>query len=513
MFDNDYKGEWNKERDLKEIRKYYDIKGGNEYTIDEQSWYDLEMDDIYETVDKTYSTVGEAALYCMLRNPIHEEKKLKDRKRAIDVIKEDSDLRRFLQNTYFNISKDKKNNLLYMIENKLEPNKLKYILYTFLGKVVPLLIILSGIFIEYKYILGLFLISFLNMIINMNEERNTKFAGIIYLAKVIRGGDKVANIEEDELKSHTIRIRELLKELKVVKSGTRFINFMAMFGGALEWASTLFLLEEATYYKVVNNLARNKDNILELYYILGELEALVSIASYQDSLKNNCSIPKFTEKVALRIVDGVHPLLENPVGNSITIEKKGIVLTGTNMSGKSTFLKMLGVNMIFAQTFYFVLAKEYEAPFFNIISSISPKDDISEHRSYYLAEAENILRIINAMEKPIPVFCTIDEIFRGTNPVERIAASAEILNYINNRKCISIVTTHDRELVDLVKDKYDFYHFSESVSDKKGLNFDYKLKKGVTKSKNAIKLLEYIGYPKEITENAFKRVNNIEGFI
>ena len=130
-----------------------------------------------------------------------------------------------------------------------------------------------------------------------------------------------------------------------------------------------------------------------------------------------------------------------------------------------------------------------------------------------MAEAEALLRIINALNDEIPVFCAIDEIFRGTNPVERIAASAEILTYINERNAISIVTTHDRELVDILKDNYEFHYFSESVSKKNGLNFDYKLKDGVSKTKNAIKLLDFIGYPKEIIKKSFERAEKVDGFI
>lgn len=211
--------------------------------------------------------------------------------------------------------------------------------------------------------------------------------------------------------------------------------------------------------------------------------------------------------------EGVHPLVEDAVPNSININNKGIVLTGTNMSGKSTFLRMLGINIILAQSFNFVLAKKYESCFFNIVSSISPNDDVNEGKSYYMAEAESILRIIKATEKGIPVFCPIDEIFRGTNPTERIAASAEILKYINSKKTISIVATHDRELSDILKENYEFFYFSEKVDSKEGLSFDYKLKSGVSKTKNAIKLLEYIGYPEDIVKNAYKRSEVLEKFI
>jgi len=274
-----------------------------------------------------------------------------------------------------------------------------------------------------------------------------------------------------------------------------------------------FFIEESTYYRISGQLMEKKDEILELYYLVGEIDALVSIAIYENNNKERCNNPKFIKETSLKIVDGIHPLLKRPVENSINISNKGIVLTGTNMSGKSTFLRMISTNILLAQTFNFTLAQEYESCFLNIVSSISPKDDIMNGKSYYLAEAEAILRIIKASEKNTPVFCPIDEIFRGTNPLERISSSAEILNYINEGKAICIVATHDRELSDMLKENYDFYHFSEEVDSENGLKFDYKLKKGISKTRNAIKLLEYVGYPKRIVENSYKRIEKIEGFV
>ena len=208
------------------------------------------------------------------------------------------------------------------------------------------------------------------------------------------------------------------------------ISFINMWGGVFEFISVLFLLEETAYYKIADSIEKNKDSILILYKTLGEMEAIISIGSYEEEKKDKITRPNFIRETTLEIRNGIHPIIENSVANSINMSKRGIVLTGTNMSGKSTFLRMLGVNMIFAQAFNFVLAEKYEGPIFNIVTSISPNDDLSVGKSFYMAEAESILRIIRALDKELPVFCPIDEIFRETNPIERISASAEILTYI-----------------------------------------------------------------------------------
>jgi len=301
----------------------------------------------------------------------------------------------------------------------------------------------------------------------------------------------------------------MLKSVKDIDRSTRQIGFINMWGGIFEFVSVIFLLEESAYYSISNRIKEEKEVLMDLYRTVGELEALISIAGYKHNLGDQFVKPKFVKQVSLNIKGGIHPLIDKAVANSIDIKNGGIVLTGTNMAGKSTFLRMLGVNIILAQCFDFVLAKAYEAPFLNIVTSISPNDDLTKGKSFYMAEAESILRIITALKKDAPVFCPIDEIFRGTNPIERIAMSAEILTYINNGKTISIVATHDRELVNILKENFAFYYFSENVDTKKGLSFDYKIKKGVSQTRNAIKLLEYMGYPKKIVDKSFVRAENI----
>ena len=501
----EYERKMEKSRDIKGIRKFFDMSEKEEYTLDNQTWEDLNMDNVYEKLDRNYSSLGEAALYSILRNPLMDEEKLKNRSRLIELFKNDKKLRERLLYIYFNLGKNIKNSFLYMMENELEVNRLKYYIYTFIGKVIPSIIILLSIFVDKKIILGLFVLSGLNMIISNHEQSNIKSNGICYLRNIIIASKKIAGIKNEGIYGYTDRISSILKKIRDIDRSTRLIVITNVWGGLFEIIAFIFLLEESAYYAVSSKLKDKKQYVMELYYIVGELEALISIAGYQHNLKNKYIRPKFKNKTSLSIIEGVHPLIENAVPNSITINNKGIVLTGTNMSGKSTFLKMLGVNILLAQTFYFVLAKDYEASFLNIVTSISPNDDLVEGKSYYMAEAESILRIFDAIKKDIPVFCSIDEIFRGTNPVERIALSAEILKYLNNENSIPIVTTHDRELADILKDDYDFYYFSEDVDNDKGLSFDYKLKKGISQTRNAIRLLEYMNYPKTIIENAYKR--------
>lgn len=500
-------------RELNEVRTLFDLSDKNNFTIDDQTWNDLIMDEVFDELDRTYSAEGEAVLYKMLRNLIMNEDELKKRGGIIDLFKKDVDLIVNLRKIFYEMIYDKKNSLISMINEVLPTSKLKYYIYCTLSVLPVFLIAISVILNNPKFMIILMLEVFVNMYIYEKEHERIDIKGLLYLSDLIEASKKISNIRNSELSPYTIKLKNLLSKLEIINRSIFLLRIINAFGGVFQIFAIPFLIEERTYYRTSNHLLKRRNEILELYNLVGELDALTSISIYENSNKGEYTNPRFVKRTTLKIVDGIHPLIKKPVPNSIEFSGKGVVLTGTNMSGKSTFLRMISINILLAQTFNFALAQEYEGCFFNVVSSISPKDDIMNGKSYYLAEAESILRILKASENKIPVFCVIDEIFRGTNPLERISSSAEILNYINIRKAICIVATHDRELLDMLKGKYDFYYFSEDVNIKTGLNFDYKIKKGISKTRNAIKLLEYIGYPKEIIQNSYKRIEQIKGFI
>lgn len=512
-FKNEFGRESVKKRDFNKIRRYYDLYEPDEYGIDDETWDDLDMDEVFKKIDRSNSSPGEAALYCLLRNPVHDKEELKKRENFITGIINNTDMRIKMQSAFFRLGYDKKNNFLEMLQDEAVENKSKFYGYLFLGKILPFVLIAGTIILRQPaFLMALFILVLINMLINNYEKKHVKSNGMIYLREIISCAKRVSKIDSELIKEYTNKIKALLGELKQIDSATNAIYFANVAGGAFEIFAIPFLLEETAYYRANTLIKAKEDQLLELYYCLGELEAYISVASYRKELAGSYTVPIFTDELNLKVSNGVHPLIKDAVPNSIKFDKKGIVLTGTNMSGKSTFLRMLGLNMVLAQCFNFTLTERYEGCFFNIVTSISPNDDVTMGKSYYMAEADSLLRIINALNKELPVFCPIDEIFRGTNPIERIAASAEILTYINSKKSISIVATHDRELTDILKENYEFYYFSEKVNET-GLTFDYKIKKGVTKTRNAIKLLDFIGYPKEIINNSFKRAEKLEKYI
>ena len=139
------------------------------------------------------------------------------------------------------------------------------------------------------------------------------------------------------------------------------------------------------------------------------------------------------------------------------------------------------------------------------MSSMALSDDLDSGESYYIVEIKSLKRIVDAAATGnVRVLCFIDEVLRGTNTVERIAASTEILKNLAENNVMCFAATHDIELTDLLSAHYDNYHFSEEVTDGNVI-FSYIIQKGKATSRNAIKLLEIIGYDKNIINKAEQR--------
>ena len=182
------------------------------------------------------------------------------------------------------------------------------------------------------------------------------------------------------------------------------------------------------------------------------------------------------------------------------------------MSGKSTFLRTVGVNAILAQTLNTCLATAYRAPVFTVRSVIRRSDDLLAGKSYYRDEIDAVIALVHASQSRLPHLFLFDELFRGTGTVERIAAAEATLRELvtsdedgqTSSRHVVIAATHDRELVELLQRTFASYHFSDTV-DSDGLAFDYQLRKGAASSWNAIALLELCGAPQRIVERALAR--------
>jgi DNA mismatch repair ATPase MutS len=337
-----------------------------------------------------------------------------------------------------------------------------------------------------------------------------QFPTIDYIGRMVRTAynicqykDGKSGLKMNELQKAADACRSILKK-RLISQNPPVSDLEFIY----EYINIFLLIDERNFFNSIDEITLRKEELKNIFLILGEADALISFASYREGLKNYCE-PKLSKSGAkICGINMRHPLLDEGVPNSFSAQGQGAVITGSNMSGKSTFLRTLGINTLFSQTICTCIADEFSSGYMKVMSSISQGDNLVGGKSYYLAEAESLLRIIKAVGDNIPALCIIDEIFRGTNPIERVNASVEILKYLIDHNTIVVVATHDLEITEMVKDSYSFYYFSEDIGDE-GLKFDYKIKPGISKNRNAVKLMKYLGYPEEIIQRTMNRVADL----
>lgn len=207
-----------------------------------------------------------------------------------------------------------------------------------------------------------------------------------------------------------------------------------------------------------------------------------------------------------------HPLIDNCVPNSIHVKDKSILLTGSNMSGKTSFIRTIGVNLITGLAINTCFAESATIPRIRIYSAIRISDDLMNDKSYYFEEVLTIKDMIENSANGKSSLFLLDEIFKGTNTVERISAGKAVLSFLSKNDNIVFVSTHDIELTDMLTHEYELYHFSEVVDDK-NVDFDYRLRDGKLKNRNAIKILQINDYPEKVIDEAIRISKELDEII
>ncbi len=266
----------------------------------------------------------------------------------------------------------------------------------------------------------------------------------------------------------------------------------------------VFHFDILAFNRMLLQVRRHTADMDALLTIMGRVDALIAAAGYREGLQAYC-IPEFAQggQAGLAVLGLYHPMLENPVKNDI-ITQKGVLLTGSNASGKSTFLKAVALNAVLAQTIHACCADSYKGLFFRIMTSMALRDDLIGGESYYIVEIKSLKRILDSLaDTQTPVLCFVDEVLRGTNTVERIAASTQILRSLHRPGICCFAATHDIELTQLLREEYENYHFEEEITEG-DIHFPYRLQEGKATTRNAIRLLAIMGYGEELIADAEK---------
>lgn len=492
------------------IRKYFE-KHRDGFGIDDITWNDLDMDAVFMQMNHTYSSAGEEYLYYTLRTPFMEEKALKEREEKVSFFMENEDERVKMQVLFAKVGKTGKFSLfdyLDFLDNVKDVSNVKHI-----AAVVMLLISILLIFVDVSIGITLLIgVLCYNMItyFKCKSEIEPYIVSFGYVMRMIHMAEQIIKSEVEVLATEKEKLKELIKQFNRFRRGSYWLMSPTRMNGAADplslisdYLRMMFHMDLIQFNKMMRELRAHKDEVDEIVTIAGAIETTIAVGAYRASLEEYC-IPEFGQGLCME--DGYHPLIANPVKNSIKTSK-GVLLTGSNASGKSTFLKTMAINAILAQTIYTCVAKSYRGEFYYTYSSMALRDNLENGESYYIVEIKSLKRILDAASKGGKILCFVDEVLRGTNTVERVAASTQILKSFAGKNTLCFAATHDIELTTLLENEYDNYHFEEEVVDGDVL-FNYELREGKARTRNAIKLLSVMGYDREIIDKAENMAQN-----
>ena len=480
------------------------------HIISDKTAIDFDIDDIFKFIDRTSSKIGQQYLYYKLRtiNTINELLKFDELTR---IFKENKELSISCQ---IELAKLNNNNSYYLEEliNDKQLDKPKHLWFI---RSLTIIAIVSSILAFIYPLFGLLLIPILaiNMVYHYKNKHSVTYYlnGVNQLSRALKVSKKLSS--NAKIASH-FKDLSFINRIQKIKFKTEFIafeknvsnEFLFAFWFLFEMIKIMFNVEYLMFYSFLNAISKERKSIEDLFLFIGKIDVAISTASLKSGNLKICT-PTFNELNTLEVQKIYHPLIEQCIANDVTLSNKSILLTGSNMSGKTTFIRTIAVNSILAQTLNICFANVYNAPFYKVYSSIRITDDLLDNTSYYLQEVLTVKELIEASKDKMPCLFVLDEIFKGTNTIERISGGKAILSFLNKVQHTVLVSTHDIELTELLqKNNYELFHFSEQVENNE-LYFDHKLKKGKLKTRNAIKILELYNYPLEIIKEA-KSIEN-----
>lgn len=495
--------------DFELIKKYFHKKNHSDefQVLSDKTCNDLDFEELFMFIDRTSSRIGQQHLYNKLRTIPRKPNNTANTEKIISELSQNSELRLNVQTLLARLNEREAYyiSLLFQYEH-IKPPKW-FFMVKFLAFTSLLLII--ALFFNLKVILLLIPIFIINLIIHYTNKKNLyQYLGSV--PQLIRLNNTAKKLFENDLfqelnptlRESTGIIDKIQKQMLFFKLESKLQSDLEVIISTIfELIKTAFLIEPLFLFDILKKMDTRRKEIEDIFLFVGEIDTLISIASLREGLSHYC-LPTITERKTLLAKDIFHPLIANCVENSINLNHKSILLTGSNMSGKTSFIRTIGLNAITGQTINTCFATEFSMPKMTIFSAIRISDDLMNDKSYYFEEVLTIKEMIKQSSNGCANLFLLDEIFKGTNTIERIAAGKAVLSSLNLNDNIVFVSTHDIELTDLLKNEYELYHFSESINNQ-SVDFDYKLKNGKLKNRNAIRILQINDYPEDIISEAY----------
>ena len=502
-----------KARNFKLISAFLRIDTDSNISIETAA--DIDLDNVFEYIDRTSSKPGEQYLYKMLHQPQYGEDHFTQLEQEITKLTANKERRETIQ---LKLSKLNNADAYYLPELFAKPHQSLFhpLVELYIKTAFLFVIALITLLVVATNQIWLFLLLGV-LFINTGLHFKNKNKVLVYtrsLPQLLLLYSTGKWLFKEDLFAKGSPAGQSLTNIAKLKRSLSSINLQGLTASdptdmsylIMEWFNMFLLIEPRNFIASIKKVNNYRADIRTLFECVAQVDVAIAIQSVREGLPYYCK-PDFTaDGGKLIITDLFHPLIDDCVPNSISSNNsQGVLITGSNMSGKTTFIRAITINTLLAQTIHTSCARVYQAPPLKIFTSIDMSDDLGGHKSYFQAEALSVLNIVKncPVSEPVKSLVIIDEIFRGTNTIDRIAAAKAVLSYLIANKNFVFVSTHDLELAELLGNEYAVYSFEEMAGDDR-LVFDYKIKKGLLKNKNGIAVLQGLGYPPDIINDAYE---------
>lgn len=482
------------------------IRDDGAHVLDDKTWRDLELPTLFHQLDTTITRPGSQYLYHQLRTFEFGPDIPAERYRASRLLLSDARLREALQLTLSRLEDD---SAAYLAEVLFGPPPFSLphprLLYTWalccLGAlalavpfgwwwIVPVILCTNGI-VQYRTPSKL--------------RRDTE--ALIQGPRLLAVADRLASTGPHERSIPQLaalqagvraraRLRQSFRWLAVLSDSS------AIWGGLAQAANWLFLAQLVVYGRTVRRFMERRHEWAATFELVASLDAAIAVANFLQRAPVHCPVT-VTGASTIAISDGHHPLIPHPVPNSIDLSRHSALITGSNMAGKTTYMKMIGINVVLGHTLGFCLARSATLPRSTVMASVRSDQSVGQGKSGYSAEVDAIGEFLRRAAAGECRIFILDEPFRGTNTPERIAVAKAVLDALSSDAQV-LATTHDVELQPLLGDRFEFFYFREDP-DVKGF-FDFKVRPGISRERNAIRVLERMGFPSDVVSAALAQL-------
>jgi hypothetical protein len=490
------------------VTKLYDLtRSTATESVDDRTWLDLEFERLFSSVDSTLTGLGSQCLYRKLRIYRDDPGELENDYAAYQVLKADAALREKLQLRLWPLRNDEAPTCEILFgQPARNPRFAGLVLLMSAASLLVLIALILNPVPALGWLLGAIALGNLSLMAFLRQSIHATFLATAGLGKMISVATRLAKVDSAATVSQPARLRAILTAAQDLRASFRW--FLAdrsndLVASFYFWLDILFLADHVAAVLVERNLRRHRDTLAQVFLEVGSLDAHIAIASWLARIRAHCS-PTITAEKTIELTDAFHPLLAAPVANSIALREQSALVVGSNMAGKTTFIKMVGANIILGRTVGVCFAASAVIPGSNVVASIRAEHSIESGKSHFFAELERILSFVQRAERDAQGVFLIDELFRGTNTPERVAAGKAVLESLGAHAQV-LVTTHDIELQQLLGPSFLTFHFVEDPELPEV--FDYRLHPGISTTKNAIKLLEKVGFPDDIVQEARRLVD------